>query len=214
MTDTRFSIIGYPYYLKRGKVPLGLKPDMTLYVLNLNNSPATLIAGRTGSGKSWAVSLLAAVADKNVGLFSVEILRRGKLPIEDRKLRDSVSFYDVTNIDDVDDVFERYREIIDDRTRELEDLGFTTATKAREAGHEIEERVLVIDSFEALLENLGSNSDREEDVLSCLENLIYEGNDLGLHVIVTAQDPMSLPTDIMGAFFQVDVPEDVDIFSF
>lgn len=214
MTDTQFSIIKYPYYLKRGKVPLGLKPDMTLYVLNLNNSPATLIAGRTGSGKSWAVSLLAAVADKNVGLFSVEILRRGKLPIEDRKLRDSVSFYDVTNIDDVDDVFERYRAIIDDRTRELEDLGFTTATKAREAGHEIEERVLVIDSFEALLENLGSNSDREEDVLSCLENLIYEGNDLGLHVIVTAQDPMSLPTDIMGAFFQVDVPEDVDVFSF
>lgn len=214
MTDTRFSIIGYPYYLKRGQVPLGLKPDMTLYVLNLNNSPATLIAGRTGSGKSWAVSLLAAVADKNVGLFSVEILRRGKLPIEDRKLRDSVSFYDVTNIDDVDDVFERYRAIIDDRTRELEDLGFTTATKAREAKHEIEERVLVIDSFEALLENLGSNSDREEDVLSCLENLIYEGNDLGLHVIVTAQDPMSLPTDIMGAFFQVDVPEDVDVFSF
>ena len=149
-----------------------------------------------------------------MGLFSVEILRRGKLPIEDRKLRDSVSFYDVTNIDDVDDVFERYRAIIDDRTRELEDLGFTTATKAREAGHEIEERVLVIDSFEALLENLGSNSDREEDVLSCLENLIYEGNDLGLHVIVTAQDPMSLPTDIMGAFFQVDVPEDVDVFSF
>lgn len=214
MTDTRFSIIGYPYYLKQGKVPLGLKPDMTLYVLNLNNSPATLIAGRTGSGKSWAVSLLAAVADKNVGLFSVEILRRGKLPIEDRKLRDSVSFYDVTNIDDVDDVFERYRAIIDDRTRELEDLGFTTATEARGAGHEIEERVLVIDSFEALLENLGSNSDREEDVLSCLENLIYEGNDLGLHVIVTAQDPMSLPTDIMGAFFQVDVPEDVDVFSF
>lgn len=214
MTDTHFSIIGYPFYLKQGKVPLGLKPDMTLYVLDLNNSPATLIAGRTGSGKSWAVSLLAAVADKNMGLFSVEILRRGELPIEDRELRDSVCFYNVTHIEDVDEVFDHYRGIIEDRSRELEDLGFTTAAEARAAGHEIEERVLVIDSCEALLENLGSNPDREEDVLSCLESLIYEGNDLGLHVIVTAQDPMSLPVDIMGAFFQVDVPEDVDVFSF
>lgn len=166
-------------------------PFMNRYFYDSSKTPHMLIAGVSGSGKSYCLyHIMFTVLANNCEMYVIDRKR------DIAKISNVISSENVASeINDIKDLLNKVNHLMIEREKEIESLS-SDKFSVDFTDYDMKPLYLIIDEMSAMLSELDNKEQKE--LMKIIKNIAQRGRSAGVVLVVSMQQPnaQNLPTEI------------------